>query len=397
MQFSTLDLHPTLQANLKRLGFLDLTPIQLQAIPAALDGRDILALAPTGTGKTAAYVIPLLHRLLSTSAPALILTPTRALALQVYQFILGLTQGTKLSPTLLVGGASTSLQATQLKANSQLLIGTPGRVAYFAQLKLIPSTQFLVLDQVDRMLDLGFKADLSTLVRGYTSKPQTLLFSATLPSSLQPFAQALVSDPLQLDLSTADRLASTIVEQALHPKSLAQKQTLLLQLLRSHPGNKLIFANRKCDVIALARFLNTNHLHAHVFHGDLSQGQRIAVLKRFLRGQFAILVCTDLASRGLDVPNLTCVINYQLPACAHDYMHRVGRTGRNGAPGLAINLLSPADQTAWAAIERFRSTNITSAYVKKKQTFKPKSSRHFFKKQSSSSHSKKPFSKFSKK
>lgn len=365
MELKDLKLNSNLNANLESIGFTQLTSVQDQAVPPALNGKDLLVLSPTGTGKTGAYSIPLLNKLFNTSSNGLILVPTRDLALQVYNFLVSLTKNSKITPILLIGGVSLQPQFKQLKNHPRLIIGTPGRVLHHSKLDLLPAIDFLVLDEVDRMLDLGFKKDLHLIVSKLTLKPQTLLFSATLPKALIPLTGFYLKDPLTLDLSVTNRIALTITEKCFYPKTKIQKQNYLLDALKTHPGTKIIFTNRKCDTVALSKFLLTHNLSNFAFNGDVSQNKRATILKKFLKKQFEILVCTDLASRGLDIKDLSCVINYELPICAHDYMHRVGRTGRNGALGIAINLITPQDMHAWTLIENYKKTNESTEYVKK--------------------------------
>ena len=367
MKFDQLDLHSKVLLQLKVLNFEVPTAVQQLVTPEVLKGRDLVVLSPTGSGKTAAYAIPLISEALRDDTTSLILVPTRELASQVNLVLKSFIGNSPVRTALLVGGVSTSPQQKQLRSRPNVIVGTPGRVLYFSGMNLISNVKVLVLDEVDRMLEIGFRRDLDSIIRRLEGRSQTLFFSATLPKSMTEISALYLRGPVEIDLSTVDKSPDTLTQFHLYPKSLEQKDRMLFEKLRSDPGLKLVFTNRKNDTKVLSKKLTLNSIPNKFFNGGLSQSKRTQTLREFSDGQFRVLICTDLASRGLDIEGVTCVINYNLPNTSHDYMHRVGRTGRNGKTGVAVNLISQAERPTWESILKFRDTNETTFYKKKRK------------------------------
>jgi ATP-dependent RNA helicase RhlE len=357
MSFSNFALDPRLQAGVSTRGFEEPTPIQSAAIPAALVGQDILGSAETGTGKTAAYLLPLLHRLLaapssSHSLRALILVPTRELALQVTEQAEALSAATPLRIVPVYGGVSLTHQERALRRGADVVIATPGRLLDHAERRNVAFSALtvLVLDEADRMLDIGFLPDLRRIVRMLPRERQTMLFSATLIPSVVELAGEVTRDPLRVQVEqTATPQAIT---QTLFPVPEHLKGQVLRELLgQEEMDSVLVFARTKHRADRLARQLQRANIRAGVIHGDRTQGQRVAALDAFRHGHSRVLVATDVAARGLDVDGISHVVNYDLPMQAEDYVHRVGRTGRAQREGKAYSLVTPADEGMVRQIE----------------------------------------------
>ncbi len=357
MSFGSFDLDPRLQQGVRALGFYQPTPIQSVTVPAALTGQDILGSAETGTGKTAAYLLPLLQRLLTLpsrthATRALILVPTRELALQVAEHARQLSEHTELSVAAIFGGVALGNQEKSLKRGADVVIATPGRLLDHAARKNISfaSLQVLVLDEADRMLDIGFLPDLRRIVRLLPRERQTMLFSATLPPSILSLAAEVTHNAVRLQVETAP--APDAIEQTLFPVPEHLKSQVLQQLLAAEEMDSvLVFARTKHRADRLVKQLQRANIRAGVIHSNRSQSQRIAALEAFRRGHSRVLVATDVAARGIDVEGISHVVNYDVPMQAEDYVHRIGRTGRAQAAGEAFTLVAPQDEGMVRKIE----------------------------------------------
>ncbi len=363
MTFHDLGLAPALLLATQRLTLSVPTPIQSAAIPVALAGRDLLATAPTGSGKTLAFALPLLQ-LGSTHAPAngartttaLVLVPTRELAAQVGEVLTGLARELPTRPkvTVVFGGVSINPQLMALRGGADVVVATPGRLLdLVAHNGLnLASVQRLVLDEADRLLDLGFADELERVLALLPPKRQTLLFSATFPEPLQRLASRLLHEPERIDLPSEASAPPEIVQRVLAVDATRRTQ-LLRQLVQQHPGERtLVFVASQYAAERLAAKLHHGEVYATSFHGGLSQGARKQALKEFKEKRWDVLVTTDLAARGLDIEQLPMVVNFDLPRSAVDYTHRIGRTGRAGAPGLAISLVSADTEAHWNLIAK---------------------------------------------
>ncbi|WP_442908943.1 DEAD/DEAH box helicase [Halopseudomonas sp.] len=360
MTFAALGLIDPLLCNLQALGYSSATPIQTQAIPAVLKGRDLLASAQTGTGKTAGFALPLLQILLqqgpklaSNSTRALVLVPTRELAEQLLQSFQRYGKSLPLRSYAVYGGVSINPQMMALRKGVDVLIATPGRLLDLYRQNAIKfgQLQMLVLDEADRMLDLGFADELDQVVCALPNRRQTLMFSATFTAPIRQLADDLLRDPLILDISPRNS-AATSVEQWLVPVDKKRKGDLLLQLLRQQPGAQaLVFVNTRKGVEQLVQRLESEGLSADAIHGDRPQPARLRALARLKAGEIQILVATDVAARGLDIHQLPLVVNFDLPINAEDYIHRIGRSGRAGSSGQAVSLVSADEVRQLAAIE----------------------------------------------
>ncbi len=352
-QFSEINLPPQLSKSLQEMGFVTPTPIQCEAIPVALDGKDILGSAQTGTGKTGAFGIPLVASLINNpESCALILLPTRELAVQVMDSLKLMLNGSQIKTALLIGGQSMLKQFNQLRSKPRLVVGTPGRVNDHlkrATLKL-DKTTFLVLDETDRMLDMGFGIQLDQIAKFLTSKRQTLMFSATMPSNIQKLAAKYLTDPVRISVGETSVAAVNIKQEHAYVSEV-EKFPRLLDELNARKGSIIIFAKTKHGAAKLAEKLKTYGHETDAIHGNLRQNRRDSVISNFRKEKYRILVATDVACRGLDIPHIEHVINYDIPQASEDYIHRIGRTARAGAEGNALSLLTPADNAKWRAIQ----------------------------------------------
>ena len=353
--FQEMGLPRALTHTLQNMQFNEPTPIQVKAIPPALEGKDILGSAQTGTGKTGAFGVPLVARLLSNSlGSALVMTPTRELARQVMaqlQSMLG--KNSKIQSTLLVGGESIPRQLQQLRNHPRLIVGTPGRINDHLKrgsLKL-HDADFLVLDETDRMLDIGFATQIENVMKNMPIKRQTLLFSATLSKNIVRIAEKYLYYPVRVAISATAVTPAKIKQDILRTNESEKYHHLLLQL-DERKGSILIFINTKFGTEKMAIKLSKEGHSVDAIHGNLRQNKRNRVIAAFRKKKYRILVATDVASRGLDIPHIEHVINYDLPQCAEDYIHRIGRTARAGAAGAALNLVTPKDTNKWHAIGR---------------------------------------------
>ncbi len=359
--FSELPISPYTQERLSSLNFSIPTPVQAAAIPQALAGKDVLATAQTGTGKTLAFLIPIIERLLQAAKAdsgksgiaALVLVPTRELAMQVVDQYNAL-RGTKLSPAaLVVGGLAEGNQLTALRRGARIVVATPGRLEDFLDRRLISfqSLQVLVLDEADRMLDMGFLPALRRIAKVLPKDRQTLCFSATLEASVAHLVSDYTRNPVRLAFGSTLKPSENVRVQAFEVDS-DRKQEMLHRLLSKETGRCLIFARTKRGTERLARNLNREGFAAAMIHGDRSQSQRTAALTGFQQGRYRILVATDLASRGIHVQDIAHVINYDLPEVAENFIHRVGRTGRAGEQGVASTLFGREQRSELHQLER---------------------------------------------
>ncbi|HXV67338.1 MAG TPA: DEAD/DEAH box helicase [Nitrospira sp.] len=354
--FHALGLSEALLRDLAAAGFSSPTPIQAQAIPPALAGRDVIGCAQTGTGKTAAFVIPMVERLavLPKGQPqALILVPTRELALQTLTTIEKLGRGRRVSATVIVGGADMQAQVRGLRQRPEILVATPGRLLdhMWNGTILLSAIKMLVLDEADRMLDMGFAPQLNQILDALPEERQTLLFSATLPANLARLVQASVNDPVRVMVTPSATTADGIT-QAVHHTSHDAKADLLLALLGADKETALVFTRTKHRADRVGRMLEKVGHRVAVLHGDRSLSQRRAALDGFKRGTFRVLVATDIAARGIDVANIGHVINFDLPNCPEDYVHRIGRTARMKTTGRATSFVTGEDHQQLRDIER---------------------------------------------
>ncbi len=353
--FNELGLPAALNKTLQAMQFTTPTPIQQQAIPHALEGRDILGSAQTGTGKTGAFGIPLVARLLSNSrGSALVMTPTRELATQVMtqlEAMLGKTSPIKTA--LLIGGESMPKQLEQLRNRPRLLVGTPGRINDHLERGnlMLHDTGFLVLDETDRMLDMGFTIQIEKIMHFMPKTRQTMLFSATIPKNIVKISEKYLNDPVRVAVSATSAPAENIAHEMVRVSD-GEKYDRLITELKARTGSVLLFVKTKYATEKMAARLAKAGFSASAIHGDLRQSKRDQVIARFRDQKYRILVGTDLAARGLDIPHIEHVINYDLPQCAEDYIHRIGRTARAGAQGAAICLVAPGDTDKWQAIKR---------------------------------------------
>ena len=354
--FNALGLSEAILQDLAAAGFSSPTPIQEQAIPPALAGRDVIGCAQTGTGKTAAFVIPMVERLaaLPKGQPqALILAPTRELALQTLTTIEKLGRSRRISATVIVGGADMQAQVRGLRQRPEILIATPGRLLdhMWNGTISLASIKILVLDEADRMLDMGFAPQINQILDALPEERQTLLFSATLPSDIARLVQASVNNPVRV-MVTPSATTADGVTQAVHHTSHDAKGDLLLSLLGSDKDSALVFTRTKHRADRLGRMLGSAGHRVAVLHGDRSLSQRRAALEGFKRGTFRVLVATDIAARGIDVANIGHVINFDLPNCPEDYVHRIGRTARMKTTGRATSFVTREDHQQLRDIER---------------------------------------------
>lgn len=366
---------PPLLAAVKDLGYEKPTPVQEQAIPLVLAGRDLMAGAQTGTGKTAAFALPILQRLApqaSTSASparhpvrALVLAPTRELAVQVAESFRDYSRHLPLRSTVVYGGVDMNAQIEQLRKGVEILVATPGRLLDHVQNKTVMFNQvsLLVLDEADRMLDMGFLPDIKRIIALLPVQRQNLLFSATFPDEIRSLAKSLLRDPAEVQVATRNAVAD-LVTHIVHLVAREKKRELLAYLIQSRELKQvLVFTGTRIGANRLAHQLRRDHIHADAIHGDKTQAEREAALEDFKAGKTGVLVATDVASRGLDIEALPQVINFDVPRSPEDYVHRIGRTGRAGMAGEAISLVSPEDHEALAAIEKLIKKRIERVLV----------------------------------
>ena len=370
MAFAQLQLAEPLARAVADLGYESMTPIQAQAIPVVLQGRDVMGAAQTGTGKTAAFSLPLLQRMLkhenSSTSPArhpvraLVLLPTRELADQVAQAIKAYAKHTQLRCTVVFGGMDMKPQTLELKKGVEILVATPGRLLDHIEAKnaVLNQVEYVVLDEADRMLDIGFLPDLQRILSYLPKQRTTLLFSATFSSEIKRLASSYLQDPVTIEVARSNATAST-VEQHFYSVADEDKRRALHQILKQRGMKQaFVFVNSKLGCARLARSLEHEGLKTTALHGDKSQDERLKALDSFKKGEVDLLVCTDVAARGLDIKDVPAVFNFDVPFNAEDYVHRIGRTGRAGASGLAVSFVSKSDARLVGDIEKLIKTKI---------------------------------------
>jgi len=381
--FDDLALAPEILVAIRELGYSTPTPIQREAIPLVLSGRDLLAQAQTGTGKTAAFALPLIHRIrrhANTSASparhpvrALVLAPTRELAIQVHESIVAYCKNLPLRSACVYGGVGMHEQEAALRRGVEILVATPGRLLDHAGSKttLLGQVQFLVIDEADRMLDMGFLPDLKRILDLLPRTRQTLLFSATFDDPITRLANSFLDNPLKVEVARRNTAAET-VEQLVHKVAEDDKIDALLQVMRVREITQaIVFTRTKIAADKLGRRLQRRGVNAAVIHGDKAQVDRIQALDGFKKGEIQLLVATDIAARGIDIAELPCVFNFELPHSPEDYVHRIGRTGRAGASGLAVALVSPEEEKLLAAVERFIHRQLSASPLPEPPTIDP--------------------------
>lgn len=369
--FADFGLHPDILASVLAAGYSTPTPIQAQALPPVMEGRDVMGAAQTGTGKTAAFSLPILHRLMpmanSSASPArhpvraLVLTPTRELADQVANSIELYAKKTPLRSTVVFGGVDIGPQREQLRRGCEILIATPGRLLDHIEQRNVNLSQvgILVLDEADRMLDMGFMPDLDRIVRLLPKQRQSLLFSATFSPDIRKLASNFLQNPISLEVAARNATAENVSQIAYQAKGDAKRAAVLHIVKSKKLRQVIVFTNTKAGAARLARELERDGLKAESIHGNKSQLERMKVLDAFKADELEVLVATDVAARGLDVAGVPCVINVDLPFNAEDYVHRIGRTGRAGASGEAIALYAPEELHLLEAVEKLIGNKIT--------------------------------------
>ncbi len=367
MNFSALPLSPPLLQVLEELDFQTVTPIQAQSIPVLLQGRDLVGQAKTGSGKTAAFVLPLLQRirLQDRRLQALVLCPTRELCAQVAGEIRRLGRRLPgLQVLVLAGGQPVRPQVNALENGAHLAVGTPGRILDLLQREALETRQLatVVLDEADRMLDMGFREDMERILGGMPQKRQTVLFSATFPPTIEEMSRAFQKEPARVTVAEAE--APPDIQQLCYVCEPEEKPALLLRILRQYqPGSAIVFCNLKATVVELKRALASARVSADGLQGDLEQFERDRVMAKFRNRSTRVLIATDVAGRGIDVEALDAVINYDLPSQPEPYVHRIGRTGRAGRAGLAISIATPRDDRKIEGIEEATGVKLERASV----------------------------------
>jgi len=370
MNFEELNLAPAIVKAVLEQGYETPTAIQAQAIPAVLAGHDLLGGAQTGTGKTAAFVLPMLHKLSATAAPknkfggtgirALVLTPTRELAAQVEESVQTYGKYLDLTSTVVFGGVGMNPQISRVKKGVDILVATPGRLLDLLQQGVLDLTQvqILVLDEADRMLDMGFIHDVKKVLAVVPRDKQSLLFSATFSEEIRDLAATLLKSPLSIQVTPGNTTVQRIT-QIIHPVGRGKKKALLAHIIQQHNWSQvLVFTRTKFGANNVAEFLVKNGINAMALHGNKSQAARTQALAGFKSGEIRALVATDIAARGIDIDDLPHVVNYEIPNVSEDYVHRIGRTGRAGADGQAVNLVCLDEEGFMQAIERFTKQTI---------------------------------------
>jgi len=376
MPFSKLGLSPSLTAPLARMGYEEPTPVQAASIPIVLTGSDLLARAQTGTGKTAAFGLPMIERLMiqarrprSNRPVGLVLVPTRELAIQVHKSLLDYGAPVRLRVAAIVGGMSMVHQIRALRLGTDVVVATPGRLIDHLQQRTVDlsAVEILTLDEGDRMLDMGFLPALKRIIPTLPKEHQTLLFSATMSKAIVALSAEFTKSPKRVDISSGDVVASTITHRV-HPVALDRKRDALVHVLTQAPlGQALVFCKTRRGADRVGEHLERAGLNAGVIHSSKGQGARNRSLADFKSGRVTVLVATDIAARGLDVAQLPLVVNYDLPLVAEDYIHRVGRTGRAGAPGRAVSLVSPAERPLLNGVQRLLASTLEQVVLENVQ------------------------------
>lgn len=358
MKFNQFSIHSSVLNNISKLGFENATPIQEKTLPIALNGTDVIGIAETGSGKTAAFLIPIISNFMAhPEATALVLAPTRELAVQIESNWHKLTEGLKLSSAVLMGGMSMQPQLRALGKKPRLIIATPGRLVDHLSGRnsylhiLFSHISVLVLDEADRMLDMGFAPDLNTILKSVPKKRQTLFFTATWDDTLNSLTQKYLYQPEQVIIGTPSKAVDTVEQSAMYING-EKKNDVLLDELNKRTGSVLVFARTKHRTDRIAKYLNSYNVGASRIHGGRTQAQRTAALKDFRDGKCRVLVATDIAARGIDVNDIAHVINFDVPRDPADYIHRIGRTGRAGKTGKAVSFISHEEKAQWLTIEK---------------------------------------------
>jgi ATP-dependent RNA helicase RhlE len=375
MPFASLGLSPSLSNPLARLGYTTPTPVQLKSIPIVLTGADLLAKAQTGTGKTAAFGLPMIDRMMIKGGVAashrkprgLVLVPTRELALQVHKSLSTYGAPANLRVTAIFGGVSIVPQKKELLRGTDIIVATPGRLLDHMEQRTVDLSgiQVLTLDEADRMLDMGFLPPLRRILKVLPRDRQTLLFSATISQEVVDLSAAFTRNPQRVDVSEGQTMAS-LVTHRVHPVTDNRKGDLLTHVLKESPGAQaLVFCRTKHGSNRVGQYLERAGIGAAVIHGNKSQGARTKALADFKAGRVTVLVATDIAARGLDIPQLPLVVNFDLPLVPEDYIHRAGRTGRAGVEGRAVSLVSHADQDLLKGIQRLLTSPIEHVAIEK--------------------------------
>jgi ATP-dependent RNA helicase RhlE len=370
MQFNNLGLNDSLLTAVQAQGYSEATPIQAKAIPAVLAGKDVMAAAQTGTGKTAAFVLPMLQILgkgqpaASKKIRALVLVPTRELAAQVVESVSTYGENEKVSSFAVFGGTSINPQIRQVGRGVDILVATPGRLQDLIDRRILTldALEILVLDEADRMLDMGFIHAIRKILKLVPARRQNLLFSATFSPEIRTLAKTICHNPLEIEVAPRNSTVE-IIQQQLFEVSQKEKSALLVNLLQGTSEQTLVFSRTKHGANKLTKILNKNNITAAALHGNKSQKQRTVALDSFKQNKIQVLVATDIAARGIDIDLLPLVINFDLPHVPEDYVHRIGRTGRAGAQGKAISLVSADERKQLKAIERLIKQTIKRGSV----------------------------------
>ena len=357
MSFSTFALSPELLRSVHDRGHHEATPVQADAIPAALTGRDLVATAETGSGKTAAYLLPLidrLHRKRATGLSAMVLAPTRELAAQIGREFDILARNTRIRAAVVVGDESMGRQLHELRSGAQVLVACPGRLIDHLERGTVKldRVEIVVIDEADRMLDMGFLPQLRRIMRMVPRQRQTMMFSATMATGVEQIAREFLKEPARVNIGDMSAPPPSI-RQTVYPVTLDNKGSMLLEILkRDEVDSAIVFTRTKSRADRVAKLLVRNSIKAVAIHGDRSQGQRTAALAGFRAGTYRVMVATDVAARGLDIPDVSHVINFDLPDASESYIHRIGRTARMGKAGEALSLVTPEERASLGQIER---------------------------------------------
>lgn len=351
--FYGLGIAPALMEILGRLHFKVPTPIQVQAIPVAVEGKDIVGIAQTGTGKTLAFGLPMIQRLAQLNGQGLVVLPTRELALQVDEMLKKIGHGLGLRTAVLIGGLALAPQMEALRKNPHIIIATPGRLIDHLNQKTarLDRVKIVVLDEADRMLDMGFMPQIQRIIAALPHERQTMLFSATMPVEIMEVARRYMKLPVRVEIAPSGTTAERVTQE-LFIVHREHKTRLLTKLLETHPGSTLIFTRTKHGAKRVVRQIRAHGVNAAEIHSNRSLAQRREALEGFKTGRYRVLVATDIASRGIDVLGIELVLNYDLPSSSEDYVHRIGRTARAGAGGHAITFAAPEERSEVRAIER---------------------------------------------